>query len=163
YNNFNKTWKKIPLKAVHGFRCVRMYNKIPYTEEYELHRYYLIEDIKILYNEFMLLIHQNKDQAFIVSWELEKRMKGSIYMKEVCKYSKEQKKDLGFFEENSVDDHNQKYELDILYSCLGVKNAFSTTDQILLNEREFKNMRKSLIEMYPEIKKNRGDKGDKEG
>ncbi|CAG8604458.1 208_t:CDS:1, partial [Scutellospora calospora] len=135
YNDFNEAWKKIPLKAVRGLRYIRMYNKIPYTEEYESHRYYLIEDIKILYDEFMLLIHQNKDKDFIISWELEKRMKGSIYMKEVCKYSKEQKSvqstifrsniiKLGkildsLIEENSVDDNNQKYELDILYDCLG--------------------------------------------
>ncbi|CAG8763773.1 12754_t:CDS:1, partial [Racocetra persica] len=177
YNDFNEAWKKIPLKAIRGLRYIKVYNKIPYTEEYELHRYYLIEDIKILYDEFIVLVLQNRDNDFIASWELDKHMKGNTYMKEICKYSKEQMSvqstifrsnmiKLGkildsLMEERSVGDNRPKYELDILYDCLDVKNAFSTTDQLLLNEREFENMRASLVAMYPEIKKKRSEKGAK--
>ncbi|CAG8740416.1 784_t:CDS:2, partial [Dentiscutata erythropus] len=174
YDNFDEAWKKIPLKAIRGLRYNKMYSKIPYTEKYELHRYYLIEDIKTLYDEFIVLVLQNKDKDFIASWELDKQMKGNIYMEEISKYSKEQSSvqstilrsnmiKLGnildsLMEERSIDDNRPKYDLDILYDCLDAKNAFSTTDQLLLNEKEFKIMRESLIAMYPEIKKKRNKK-----
>ncbi|CAG8708833.1 5702_t:CDS:2, partial [Gigaspora rosea] len=177
YDDFNEAWKKIPLKAIRGLRYIKMYNKIPYTEKYELHRYYLIEDIKILYDEFIVLVLQNKDNDFIVSWELDKHMKGNIYMKEISKYSKEQMAvqstifrsnmiKLGkildsLMEERSIDDNRPKYELDVLYDCLDAKNAFSTTDQLLLNEKEINNMRESLVAVYPEIKKKHRKKGAK--
>ncbi|CAG8752832.1 10450_t:CDS:1, partial [Dentiscutata heterogama] len=61
-------------------------------------------------------------------------------------------------EERSIDDNRPKYELDVLYDCLDAKNAFSTTDLLLLNEKEFKIMRKSLVAMYPEIKKKHNKK-----
>ncbi|CAG8754544.1 12380_t:CDS:2, partial [Dentiscutata heterogama] len=161
YDNFNEAWKKVPLKAIRGLRYIKMYSKIPYTEKYELHRYYLIEDIKTLYDEFIVLVLQNKDNDFIASWKLDKQMKGRIYMEEINKYSKEQSSaqstilrsnmiKLGkildsLMEERSIDDNRPKYELDILYDCLDAKNAFSTTDQLLLNEKEFKIMRESLV------------------
>ncbi|CAG8738663.1 5898_t:CDS:2 [Gigaspora margarita] len=177
YDDFNEAWKKIPLKAIRGLRYIKMYNKIPYTEKYELHRYYLIEDINILYDEFIVLALQNRGNDFIGSWELDKQKKGNIYMKEISKYSKEQMSvqstifrsnmiKLGkildsLMEERSIDDNRPKYELDVLYDCLDAKNAFSTTDQLLLNEKEINNMRESLVAVYPEIKKKHRKKGAK--
>ncbi|CAG8822864.1 16715_t:CDS:1, partial [Dentiscutata erythropus] len=170
--------------AIRGLRYIKINNGSSKlcTEEYYVPvslRYYMIEDIETLYDEFIAFVLQNKDKDFIASWELDKQMKGDIYMEEMLKYLKAQSRIKSailrnkiklrnlvdsLMEERSIDNNRPKYKRKILYKCLRAKCAFSTPDQSLLSEKDFKIMREYLVAKYPEIKKKyneRNRKGEK--